>query len=135
MGCVPFDSTKSLIIINMAIEGPNDGELRILPVAFDTGASFTIIPWDIAISLGYDPAGVIQRVRIVTGSGVEYAPVITLRKLTAIGESIANIKVLCHDLPEDSKVDGLLGLNFLRHFDIDISFSKGTVEIRPKKIV
>lgn len=118
MGCVPFDSTKNLIIINMAIEVPNDGELRILPVAFDTGASFTIIPWDIAISLGYDPAGVTRRVRIVTGSGVEYAPVITLRKLTAIGESIANIKVLCHDLPEDSKVDSLLGLNFLRHFDI-----------------
>ena len=58
-------------------------------------------------------------------------PVIMVQKLTAIGESIANIEVLCHDLPEDSKVDGLLGLNFLRHFDIDISFSNGTVDIRP----
>jgi len=133
MGCVPFDIAKNLIIVNMAIEGLDGEELRILPVALDTGASFTIIPWDIAISLGYDPARVTRRRRIITGSGVEYAPVITVRKLTAIGESIANIEVLCHDLPEDSKVDGLLGLNFLRHFDIDISFSKGTVDIRPKK--
>jgi len=117
----------------MAVEGPNGSELRVLPVAFDTGASFTIIPWDIAISLGYDPTGVTRRIRIITGSGVEYAPVIMVRKLTAIGESIANIKVLCHDLPEDSKVDGLLGLSFLRHFDIDISFSKETIVIQPKE--
>jgi len=56
----------------MAIEGPDGGELRILHAAFDTGASSTIIPWDVAISLGYDPARVARRRRIVTGSGVEY---------------------------------------------------------------
>ena len=135
MGCVHFDNAKSLIVVNMAIEGPDGRELRILPAAFDTGASSTIISWDIAISLGYDPTRVTRRVRIITGSGVEYASVITVQKLTAIGESIANIEILCHDLPEDSKVDGLLGLNFLRHFDIDISFSKATVAIRPKETV
>lgn len=135
MGSVHFDNAKSLIVVNMAIEGPDGRELRILPAAFDTGASSTIISWDIAISLGYDPTRVTRRVRIITGSGVEYASVITVQKLTAIGESIANIEVLCHDLPEDSKVDGLLGLNFLRNFDIDISFSKATVAIRPKGTV
>jgi predicted aspartyl protease len=133
VGFVHFDKAKNLIIVNMAIEGPDGGELRILHAVFDTGSSSTIIPWDVAISLGYDPARVTQRRKIVTGSGVEYAPVITVRKLTAIGESISNINVLCHDLPEDSKVDGLLGLNFLKHFDIDILFSKGTVDIRPNK--
>ncbi len=133
MGCVSFDRAKSLIVVNMEIHGADGRESRILPVVFDTGASSTIIPWDVAISLGYDPASVTRQVKIITGSGVEYAPVITVRKLTAIGESIANIEVLCHDLPEDSKVDGLLGLNFLRYFDIDISFSKGTVDIRPKQ--
>jgi len=135
MGSVSFDSTKSLIIIDMAIEGPNSSRLRILPTAFDTGASFTIIPWDIAISLGYDPTRTTRRVRIITGSGVEYAPMIKVQKLTAIGESIENLEVLCHDLPEDSKIDGLLGLNFLKNFDIDISFSKGTINIQSKDIV
>lgn len=134
MGYVHFDNTKSLIIVDMAIEGPDGRKLRILPAAFDTGASFTIMPSDVAVSLGYDLTRVTRRVRIVTGSGVEYASVIIVQKLTAIGESITNIEVLCHDLPEDSKVDGLLGLNFLRHFDIDISFSKGIVAIRPKTV-
>ena len=35
-------------------------------------------------------------------------------------------------LPEDSIVEGLLGLNFLQYFDIKISFSTGTIEIYPK---
>ncbi|MBM3240978.1 hypothetical protein FJZ31_32245 [Candidatus Poribacteria bacterium] len=43
-----------------------------LHAVFDTGASSTIIPWDVAISLGYDPARVTRRRKIVTGSGVEY---------------------------------------------------------------
>jgi hypothetical protein len=55
-----------------------------------------------------------------------------VRKLTAIGETVENIDVLCHDLPEDSIVEGLLGLNFLQYFDINISFSTGTIEIYPK---
>jgi predicted aspartyl protease len=67
-----FDRTKNLIIVNMAIEGPDSGELRILYAVFDTGASSTIIPWDVAISLGYDPTRVAQRRKIITGSGVEY---------------------------------------------------------------
>jgi hypothetical protein len=38
------------------------------------------------------------------------------------------IDVLCHDLPEESNLDGILGLNFLRKFDINLRFSKGIIE-------
>ncbi len=133
MGCVSFDSTKNLIIVDIDVEGADGRKLLTLPVVLDTGASSTIIPREVASSLGYDLARVTQQVKIVTGSGVEYVKVIMARKLTAIGEPIEDIEILCHDLPEESKVDGLLGLNFLRHFDIDISFSRGTVTIQPKK--
>ena len=98
----------------------------------DTGASITTIPSQVAIDLGYDLSNPKQEVDILASSGIFTAKIITVRKLTAIGETVENIDVLCHDLPEDSIVEGLLGLNFLQYFDIKISFSTGTIEIYPK---
>ena len=70
-----------------------------------------------------------DRRRVVTGSGIEYAPVIRVAKLSAIGESVEGLRVLCHDLPDEARVDGLLGLSFFRRFDTQISFSHGVLEL------
>jgi len=36
VGCVPFDRTKNLIIVNMAIEGPDGGRITLfLSVSYD----------------------------------------------------------------------------------------------------
>ncbi|MBW1717302.1 MAG: hypothetical protein JRJ77_16020 [Deltaproteobacteria bacterium] len=40
-----------------------------------------------------------------------------------------DVEVLCHDLPSEAKVDGLLGLNFLRNFNIAIMFKEDVIEI------
>ena len=70
-------------------------------------------------------------VLLTTGSGIVPAKIITVCKLTAIGEAVENIDVLCHDLPFGSTIDGVLGLNFLKHFDVNISFSTGIIELQP----
>lgn len=46
-----------------------------------------------------------------------------------MGKSVDNLEVLCHDLPPEAKVDGLLGLNFIRHFNIAIRFRDGVIDI------
>ena len=102
-------------------------------MALDTGATFTIVPWDIAIDLGYDPADPEGRQRIFTGSGVELCPVVTVKKMTALGMAVEDIKILCHDLPEGSCVDGLLGLNFLRMFDFEIRYSEGMISLKRRR--
>jgi len=73
-----------------------------------------------------------ERVQLITASGTEFAKRINVRRLTVIGETIENIDVLCHDLPGNSPIKGLLGLNFLRHFDVNVSFSTGTIELLPR---
>ena len=45
-------------------------------MALDTGATYTMIPWDIAEVLGYDPGASKDRVSLITASGVEKAPLI-----------------------------------------------------------
>ena len=80
--------------------------------------------------LGYDPANPeLARQRIVTGSGIEYARRTTVRSATAIGQRVAHLDVLCHDLPPESGVDGLLGLNFFRQFKLTIRFRKGIIDL------
>jgi hypothetical protein len=62
------------------------------------------------------------------GSGTVYVPLITVHAIRALGMREENIDVLCHDLPEESLLDGVLGLNFLRKFNLNIRFSQGIIE-------
>ena len=81
------------------------------------------------MDLGYDLDNA-EEAEIVTGSRVERVKVIKVQEVRAIGESMSDIDVLCHDLPEGSAVEGLLGANFLLEFDVNISYPRGIVEIK-----
>lgn len=127
---VVFDPSVSSIAVDLLVEAVDGQSSLVIPVVLDTGASLTILATDIMARLGYDPANPdLDRQRIVTGSGVEYAPRTAVRSATAIGQKVANLDVLCHDLPSESGVDGLLGLNFLRHFKLTIRFRKGIIDL------
>jgi predicted aspartyl protease len=102
MGRISFDSTRQLIALSLEVSSINADSVQAFSVALDTGASITTIPSQVAIDLGYDLSNPKQEVDILASSGIFTAKIITVRKLTAIGETVENIDVLCHDLPEDS---------------------------------
>lgn len=87
-------------------------------MALDTGATYTMIPWDIAEALGYEPALSQRRVDIITASGIQKAPLVTLNSISVLGKEARNVDCVVHDLPQASRVDGLLGLSFIRNFPI-----------------
>ena len=123
---VVYDPSVSSIVVDLLLEAANGKSSLLIPVVLDTGASLTIVANDIMAQLGYDPANPgLDRQRIIMGSGIEYAPRTSVRSATAIGQKVTNLEILCHDLPPESGVDGLLGLNFLRHFKLTIRFRKG----------
>jgi predicted aspartyl protease len=127
---VIYDPAASSIVVDLLLEAADGRSSVLIPVVLDTGASLTIIATDIMAQLGYDPANLaLDRQRIVTGSGIEYAPCTTVRSATAIGQKVSRLDVLCHDLPPESGVDGLLGVNFLRHFKLTIRFRKGIIDL------
>jgi predicted aspartyl protease len=131
---VVYDPAVSSIVVDLLLEAADGGSSLLIPVVLDTGASLTIIATDIMAQLGYDPANpALDRQRIVTGSGIEYAPRTTVRSATAIGQKVTSLDVLCHDLPSESGVDGLLGLNFLRHFKLTIRFRKGIIDLNRER--
>ena len=134
MSRVVYDPSVSSIVVDLLLEAADGGSSLLIPVVLDTGASLTIVANDIMAQLGYDPANpALDRQRIVTGSGVEFAPRAAVRSATAIGQKVTNLDVLCHDLPPESGVDGLLGINFLRHFKLTIRFRKGIIDLNRER--
>ena len=131
MTSIRFNPISDLILLSMKVEGVDKSNFRDVLVALDTGASTTSIPKRTALDLGYDPYHPKDYREIITGTKVEEIPVIEVQEITAIGQTVENIEVLCHDLPQDLRVDGVLGLNFISKFNINISFARGIIDVEP----
>jgi clan AA aspartic protease (TIGR02281 family) len=128
MAQINFDPQLPVIAVDITLESEG-GIKRRIRVALDTGATYTLIPWEIAEALGYKPEMSKEKVTLITASGVETAPLIEIKKIKFLGEGLDNVPVVCHDLPPKSYVTGLLGSSFLRHFKITIDYPKGIFEI------
>lgn len=129
MGKVRFDPNLSLILVDVLVAGIENETGMMLLLAFDTGASVTTISYDLMEYLGYEPEKSRRIGRLITGSGVEYAPIITVRRISVGREYLDNIEVYCHNFPAESYVDGVLGLNFLRHFNFNVLYDQGEIEL------
>ena len=128
MSKTTFDPESPIIELDIILYGEG-GTKRRIKAALDTGATYTMIPWDIAEALGYKPEISKEKVTLITASGVETAPVVEIKKIKFMDENVDNVPVVCHDLPPKSYVVGLLGSSFLRHFKIIIDYRKGSLEI------
>ena len=102
---------------------------RRLKMVLDTGATYCMIPWHIAEELGYKPALTKESIAVHTANGQIHVPIITVEYIMVLGKHIKNCEVLIHDLPETSRVDGLIGLSFLKNCKIIIDFQKGVLEL------
>lgn len=122
-----IDRSEPLIVLPVGLVGKS--AKYIVNMALDTGATFVMIPWDVAEHLGYDPATCEERIAITTASTVEKVPLITLEEMNVLGHSLKNVKVVVHDLPPKSRVDGLLGLSYLTEFNLKLMFKKGYLEL------
>jgi predicted aspartyl protease len=123
-----FNPKEGLIIVPTRLFGP--GGDTIVQLALDTGATGSLVNWDIAVLLGYDPAITEDRVQVTTGSGVEFASRIKVIRIEALGITQEHFPLLCHTLPPTAGVDGLLGLDFFRGTYLAIDLVSGTVDVR-----
>lgn len=63
--------------------------------------------------------------QVTTGSGVEFAPRITLRQIAALEQQRTDFSVLGHTLPPSAGVDGLLGLDYVRGLRLTVDLRSG----------
>ena len=124
----PITSESGIIFIEVSLISKSR---KIIPLkmVLDTGATITTVPIEVAIALGCDPAKSKKRIEMITASGTEYAPVVTIPKLRFFNFELNNVEVICHNLPPQATVSGLLGLNVLKRFDIFLKFRSKILEI------
>ncbi len=97
----------------------------------DTGASMVTIPRSTAeyLGLAVDARNPMRRVN--TAGGVKYAPEVTLSSITLGGWEVNDVSALVLDIPEQPDL-GLLGLNFLQNFRLDMNTEQGVLLLEPR---
>ena len=97
----------------------------------DTGASMVTIPTSTAQDLGLAIDGRNPIRKVFTAGGVQYAAEVTLDSITIEGWPVNNIKALVLDLPNQPEW-GLLGLNYLQQFRMDMNTEEGVLLLEPR---
>ncbi len=120
-----FNPKEGLIVVPTRLWG-STGD-TVVRLALDTGATGSVVNWDVVVFLGYDPAVVPERIPMTTGSGLEFVPRIAIEKIEALGQKRRDFHVLCHTLPPTATVDGVLGLDFFREQRLVLDFRTGLV--------
>jgi predicted aspartyl protease len=122
-----FDPSDGLVIVRAELTGP-DG-IAVINLALDTGATRSLVNAGILVSIGCDPALADERYQVTTGSGVEFVPVVTVKRLSTLGMTREGFSLLSHTLPPSSCVDGLLGVDFLHGTSLHIDFRQDVISL------
>jgi hypothetical protein len=69
---------------------------------------------------------------VATASQTVQVPLFTLRRVEALGHSLSHHDVTTMNLPPGLQIDGVLGLNFLRHFNLYLNFRKGVLVLQER---
>ena len=97
----------------------------------DTGASFVTVPYSTVEALGLESEMSPHQQEVQTAGGPVLANAITLSSIELQGWIISDVKALVIDIPNRPGL-GLLGLNFLNRFNLDMQTDDGVLTLAPK---
>lgn len=121
-----FDPRGGIILIEAVITGPHASHHARL--VFDTGATHCMLPWRVINGLGIE-INPKRTIETTTASAIERSPLVILPTVEVLGEKVQEVSCLVRDLPPLTGVDGLLGLSFLKNFNLSIDFEEGEIEL------
>ncbi len=127
MSTYPLILKPGVILVETDVVGPK--KTNSVRMILDTGATYTMVSPEILIECGYDLSRSGDRRAVTTASGIEYTPFLRVRALSSLGYTMRGIEVCAHSLPPNLPARGLLGLNFMRHFNIHFRFLDQVLEI------
>jgi hypothetical protein len=128
---VPFTEQGAAIFLSVGIEGP-DGEIKQLDYLFDTGASYTTITSATARELGIDVPDDAPSVEFNTASGLRETRMVHLPALTLGNKRITGLLVSICDLCATERYGGLLGLNVMREFVVQMDYQGNRMRLMPR---
>lgn len=113
----PFQFLGELIVVEVRLRGPRSESVRNL--VLDTGAAATTLIPEVIDDLGYSARDGNKRSRVHSAIGEEHGYSLNVAEFSALGVTTPNFMVNVFDLDHEA-FDGLLGMNFLRHFNFEV---------------
>jgi predicted aspartyl protease len=120
-----FYCLAALVIVRAEVAGP--ARSLVLSLALDTGAISTMLSGTALRTIGCSADADAEHIEVTTASGIEFAPLVHVQRLEALGQVRSDFSVVMHNLPASAGVDGLLGLDFLRGKALTIDFRAGEI--------
>ena len=127
MSSFGFSLGHGPILVAAELTGP--AGTAVIKLALDTGATASLLSAAAPRSVGFDPGQSSRRTKFVTGSIAHVAPLVTLTRLSALGQHRFGFSVIAHNLPPGTAVAGLLGLDFLQAYVLTIDFPAGRISL------
>jgi clan AA aspartic protease (TIGR02281 family) len=124
---IPMEKHGHVVVIQATLNNK-----RAAKFVVDTGASYTLISTALARELAIDLGPNAKTLPFQTANGLIHAPVTNLDSIAVGGIEIRDMATAVHDAIPDPQVAGLLGLNFLSHFRMDIDTQKGMLHLEKK---
>jgi len=124
---IPMERHGEVVIIEATLNNKRSAKFVV-----DTGASYTLISSALARDLLIDIGQNAKTLPFQTANGLINAPVTNLESISVGGMEIRNLTAAVHDAIPDPQVAGLLGLNFLSNFRMDIDTQKRMLHLEKK---
>ena len=124
---IPIEKHGHVVVIQATLNNKRSAKFVV-----DTGASYTLISNALARELSIDVGPSNKTLPFQTANGLINAPVTSLESIAVGGMEIRDLATAIHDAGPDPQVAGLLGLNFLSHFRMDIDTQKGMLHLEKK---
>jgi len=115
---------------NIPVRATLNGQVS-LDFLIDTGASTVTIPSAAVRSLGIPTDTVKSKRQVYTAGGVVTAREVILDSIEIDGWSVQRVKALVLDIPRRPGL-GLLGLNYLDRFNVDMRPEEGLLTLTPR---
>lgn len=117
-----------LLLTKAFIPFKNQQKHEPVKLVLDTGASLTIVDTQIMDFLGYSArVDGIKKSSLDGAAGRSEGYLLKVPQFECLGFTFTDFTVACHDMNSKTGVAGLLGMNFLKHFCIELDFRTGHI--------
>ena len=117
------------LFVDLKIWSSAEKQYKAAQLTFDTGASITTLPYEYFEYLGCKPI-IGNKNLITTATDVVESSGFYFEKIMIGDIEIHDVKAYALKFPDESHSYGVLGLNVLRQFDIELLFSKGLIKLK-----
>lgn len=125
---VPVTKIGGSMVVQVLLNNSVDAHLIV-----DTGATMTVISYDLGIELGLLSGSDVSLNTVNTAGGSVQVSMTHVGTMQVGSAKASNVAVAIHDLPDGiSGVSGLLGMSFLRNFEVTLDADRGLLRLLPK---